>query len=248
MAPIEEQVVIATPDKKKIYTTLGYPAGRPKGMVVFIHGLASTEYWPPMLLGSWYFRKRGYAYCRVNLYDWREGARTLMSSDLLQHSKDTDTVVKCLRRRGYKRLFGVGHSFGGLTLLRANTAAFNAISLWDMSSFISHPPKKWFRKVRNTSASYMTGSYELLMSERYKSGMENFPDELELASKIKVPTQIAYAAGKNATLIVSSKRYFENLNCAKELIAIPDTSHSFTEEGKANILFRKTEKWFASAT
>lgn len=242
--PIEEEVAIPTPDKKKIYATIGHPTGKPKGMVVFVHGLASTALWPTMLLGSWYFRKKGYAYCRVNLYYWKPKARTLMTSDLLQHAKDTDTVVAYLKRRGFKNIFAVGHSFGGLTLLQAKTSAFSAMSFWDMSSFISFPPKFWFRKDKASGATYTRGSYELLMSKRYLKGITQFPDELKLISKIKVPCQICYAAGEGAMLVESSKRYYAHLSADKELVAIPHASHSFTEEGIAEKLFSKTEKWF----
>lgn len=240
----EKQLVITTPDKKKIYCTLGLPSGKPKGMVVFVHGLASTELWPTMLLGSWYFRRKGYAYCRVNLYDWRPGGRSLMGSDLLQHSRDTDTVAKYLHKHGYKRLFAVGHSFGGLTLLQAKTEMFQAISLWDISSFITYPPKKWFKTDPKTGAVYIRGGCETPMSKRYIKGITKFPNELELISKIRAPCQICYAAGKNAMLVQSSKRYFAHVRSEKELVPVPNASHSFTEEGVGECLFRSTERWF----
>ena len=244
MKKIEETLIITSPNKKKIYTTIGYPKRKSKTLVLFVHGLASTELWPTMLLGSWYFRKLGYAYCRINLYDWRPGARSLMTSDLLQHSLDVDTVAAVLQKKGFSKILAVGHSFGGLTLLQSNTAAFKAISLWDISSFISHPPKKRFKTVRSSGAIYLPGACELLMSDKFRQGMVNFPNELELISKIKIPTQICYAAGKNAVLIESSKRYFKNLQTKKELVAIPNASHSFTEEGKSEQLFKKTDRWF----
>lgn len=242
---IEKQLLIKTTDKKIIYATLGLPAKASKNIVVFVHGLTSTALWPPMLLGSWYFRKQGYAYCRVNLYDWRPEARTLMTSDLLQHSKDVDTVVQFLKRQGYKNIFAVGHSFGGLTLLQAKTAEFKAISLWDISSFITYPPRKWLKKDKLTGAVFMQSSCEFMMSKRYLAGIENFPNELELASKIKVPTQICYAHGPNALLVQSSKRYFDSLDCEKELFAVPNSSHSFTEEGVGEKLFNQSRKFFA---
>ena len=244
MKVIEEQVIIHAPDKKRIYTTVGYPRQKPKGIVIFVHGLASTELWPPMLLGSWYFREHGYAYCRVNLYDWREGARTLMTSDLLQHARDTETVMRYLKRHGFSKIFAVGHSFGGLTLLQTDTTKLQAVSLWDISSFISYPPKKWMSKDPASAATYMKGGFELLMSKRYLKGIEEFPDELQLISQITTPTQICYAAGIGAPLIESSQRYYKKLQSKKELVRIPKASHSFTEEGVAKRLFERTRKWF----
>ncbi len=241
---IEEEVIFDTADRKKVYTTIGYPKGKPKGMVIFVHGLASTALWPTMLLGSWYLRKKGYAYCRINLYDWRPGARSLMTSDLLQHSRDVDTVAKSLKRRGFTKLFAVGHSFGGLTLLRTENSVFKAISLWDISSFVSNNPEKWFRTDRATGAAYLAGGVELMMSKRYRRGIDTYPNELKLAAKLVAPCQICYAAGKQAMLVESSKRYYEHLQGEKEIVAIPDASHSFTEEGVGKHLFKKTERWF----
>jgi alpha-beta hydrolase superfamily lysophospholipase len=153
-------------------------------------------------------------------------------------------VVAYLKRRKFRNICAVGHSFGGLTLLQAKTSALTAVSFWDMTSFISFPPKFWFRKDKNTGATYTRGSYELLMSRRYVNGIKNFPDELGLISKIKVPCQICYASGEGAMLVESSRRYYAHLSADKELVAIPHASHSFTEEGIAENLFSKTEKWF----
>lgn len=245
MRSVEKKIIVCTPDKKNIYCTIGVPKRKTKNIVVFVHGLASTELWPTMLLGSWFFRRHGFAYCRVNLYDWRPGARTLMRSDLLQHARDVDVVVEHLKQHDFNRIFAVGHSFGGLTLLQSKHDQFEALSFWDISSFITYPPKHWFRIDPSSGATYLMGGYELLMSKRYQRGIENFPNELLLISKIKVPTQICYAAGKDALLAQSSKRYFRNLKAKKELVAIPGASHSFTEEGAGELLFNQTHKWFS---
>jgi nitrous oxide reductase accessory protein NosL len=49
---VEKELVIPTSDGKNIYGTLGLPEQETDSVVVFVHGLASTEYWPPILLGS----------------------------------------------------------------------------------------------------------------------------------------------------------------------------------------------------
>ena len=244
MTTREEKITVKAPDGKNIHCTIGYPTGKPKGMVLFVHGLASTEMWPTMLLGSWYFRKKGYAFCRINLYHWKKGARTLMTSDLLQHSRDTDAVAKYLRRKGFKNLFAVGHSFGGLTLLQADTTHYDALSLWDCSSLLSYPPRFWFRTQKKTGAVYMGGTYELLMSDRYIKGLTEFPNELELVSKITVPTQICYANGEGAVLVKSSKRYYQHVKAPKQLVGVARADHSFTVEGTEKRLFEKTDQWF----
>ena len=75
-------------------------------------------------------------------------------------------------------------------------------------------------------------------------GMLKFPDEHSLARKLTIPTQICYAAGPDGLLIDSSQEYFQALQCEKELCPIPKASHSFTEEGVSEDLFRKTLQWF----
>jgi pimeloyl-ACP methyl ester carboxylesterase len=243
----EELFEIPTPDKKKIYTTVGYPQEQEasRGTIVLVHGLASTELWPPILLGSWHFRRSGFHYCRVNLYDWRPDARTLRTTDLLQHSKDVDTVVEHLKEGQFPEpFFAVGHSFGALTLLQAETSQFAAMSLWDPSSFISHPTSRTYKIDKESGAQFYPGAFELLISKRFEQGAKDFPDEIELARAISVPTQICYADGPQGVLKESSKRYFDNLTCHKELHAISDASHSFTEEGISEKLFSHTTKWF----
>lgn len=240
----EKELIVKTADKKNIYCTLGQPDKPSKSIVLLVHGCASTELWPTMLLASWYFRKHGYAYCRINLYHWKEGARSLMKSDLLTHSKDTDVVAGKLKRLGYKNIYAVGHSFGGLTLLRVDHTLLRAMSLWDISSFKKYPPDKRIKRQAKTGAHYFVGAYELLLSKRFMNGMLRFPDEHLLAAKISIPTQVCYADGEEGLLIDSSQQYFDALNCKKELFGVAGASHSFTEEGLGPKLFAKTKKWF----
>lgn len=240
----ERQVVIPTPDGKRIYATLGLPRRRTDKLVLFVHGLAGCDIWPTILLGSWYMRRHGLAYCRINLYDWRPGARTLRTSDFTTHARDTETVVRFLKRRGFHKVFGVGHSFGGLTLLRTDSSEFEAMSLWDVSSFISYPPKKWIRTDTTSGARYLIGGSELLLSRRFERAMLEFPNELELIAGVKCPLQICHAEGKRAQLAASSRRYFRHAQKPKELVAIPGAGHSFAEEGVAELLFARTLRWF----
>ena len=90
----------------------------------------------------------------------------------------------------------------------------------------------------------MHGSFELAMSKKYIDGMKNFPNELELISKITVPTQICFADGKKGMLVKASKRYYKSLTAPKELVAVKNASHSFTEEGMIEVLCKKTKSWF----
>jgi alpha-beta hydrolase superfamily lysophospholipase len=245
---IEEGIFFKTPDGKKIYGTLGYPEKTTDSVVLFVHGLASTEYWPPMLLGSWYMRSKGFAYCRINLYWYENDARTLMTSSLQDHASDVDIVVKVLKRKGFKKVYAVGHSFGGLTLLLSSTDAYSAISLWDCSSLISYNPLQQLKPIKGSSLMFMNGFFELVMSKKYMNGIKKFPNELDLAAKINCPVQVCYAAGKKAVLIESSKRYYDTITAKKELVAIEGASHSFTEEGTSEELFKKVYKWFKNKT
>ena len=59
-----------------------------------------------------------------------------------------------------------------------------------------------------------------MMSDRYLRGILDFPNELELISQVKAPTQVCYAAGKAAILAKSSERYFNYLQTDKMLVGI----------------------------
>lgn len=242
---MEQEFNIPSKDGKTIYCTLAMPSSAPLGTVVFVHGFTSTADWPTMLLGSWYFRSMGYACCRINLYSWRENARTLMTSDLQTHAEDVDQVVRELRKVGHNKFFAIGHSFGGITLLLTDTAQFNAISFWDPSSLLQYPPTRSYTKIGDTELHYSKGSFEVLISQRYKEGIENFPNELELMSKVTTPSQIVYADSPQAILQESSRRYFEHVTAEKDLVAIPGASHSFTEETACKSLHEHTLRWFS---
>lgn len=164
--------------------------------------------------------------------------------DLQQISKDDiETVVTYLRGKGVKKVFGVGHSFGGVSLLFAKPELFDAISLWDASNYGTLPKnfeKKFTRFFHGEHI--LRGNWDFVMNPKLLKQIET-TDWKSLTSKYPTPTQVVVAG--NGMLIKGGKQYVENSSATqKEFIVIKGSGHCFDEEGAEEELFPATMKWF----
>src|SRR3989344_1336712 len=119
---MEKQLKIKTPDKKVIYGTLRGSLDKP--LVIFVHGFTGFKDEHQFFNGARFFEKRGFSSFRFNLYHWEKGARKLEDCTLSLHGEDLDQVVEYFRKKGVKKIFAVGHSFGGLTVLLSKKKSF----------------------------------------------------------------------------------------------------------------------------
>ena len=239
---MQKRIKIPLQGNKLLYGTLSYKESKPTRLVILVHGLFDSEDTALFVKAAQYFNQRGFAVFRFNLYHWEEGARRFRDTTLSGHSKDVDTVASYFKKR-FKSIFLVGHSYGGLTVMRSNLDYVSAISLWDPSSLIAHPPS-YYKYSRKYGKYLYRGSTDVLVEKKYVEDLRRFPDELEVIAGIEPPLQIAYAAGKEGVLIESSKRYFKYANDPKQLLPIKKASHSFREEGVSKILFKEVLSWF----
>lgn len=240
---MEKILKIPLSKRKVIFGTLAYKGSKPRKLVILVHGLCGNEHWPPLLQASRYFKDKGYATYSLNLYSWQKGARRFRDTSLSVHAQDLNAVISFFKAR-YRSIFIIGHSFGGLTILRAQPVGISGVSLWDPSSLIEFPPDVYCGYNRKLKRYYIDAGYDIYVSDKYRQDLEDFPNELELIGSLVVPVQIAYAAGPRGILKRSSKRYYDNASSPKELVAVPRASHCFVEDGTEKVLFDKTAKWF----
>ena len=236
---MEKQVKISTSKKKQIYGLLRGSLKRP--LVVFVHGLTGGMNEHQFFNGARYFEKMGFSSFRFNLYGWEKNARKLHECTLVTHAEDLDKVISYFRRRGVRKVFVVGHSYGGKTILMSKGRKFDAAILWDPS----HNFSPLFTKTKYIPSlkGYVDlgGSFGILVGKRMVEEEKKFPWK-EKIQTIGIPVKII-CAGKGI-LVRGCKAYYKHAPDPKELTVVAQASHCFDEEGTEGKLFEETARWF----
>ena len=236
---MEKQIKIPIENKKFIYGVLRGSLDKP--LVIFVHGFTGDRNEHQFFNGARFFNRHGFSSFRFNLYDWKKDARKLEECTLSLHGQDLDTVVEHFRKEGVKKIFVIGHSFGGLTGLLSKKKDFDAAVLWDPSDDQTSVIKA--RYVKELDKYYVTydSSYGFTISkEMYEENKKLRPSEL--IKKIHVPIEIIVAG--SGILVEGGKKYSQTANEPKALAIIPGATHCFDEDGTEEKLFEETLKWF----
>lgn len=229
-------------DGKVIYSIFNPAIGAKSDVLVIIgHGLTGNPNEYLHKVAHRYLNEKGWDTLRIAFYSDPADARKLKDCTLAIHADDLNTVIKA-HKPMYKKVFCVGHSYGGLTMLFANPDV-NALSFWD-ASFTPYA-SFWKR-----DAVYMPeldcysiewGVDSLIgkaMYEEAKNLKEG--DSIALAKTIKTPSQVVLATMGNENEVPTI--LYDNLDCPKELCEIA-SNHTFTFENTADILAQKTYEW-----
>lgn len=236
---MEKELKIKTSDKKQIYGILRGSLHKP--LVVFVHGLTGNMNEHQFFNGARYFEKKGFSSFRFDLYSWQKDARKLHNCTLQTHADDMDRVVEYFRRKGVKKIFVVGHSYGGKTILLSHKKGFDGAALWDPSNNF-HPLFDKSRYVKSLGGYIKKDEspYAVLMGKRMVEQEKKFP--WKKIKEIHVPIKIIVAG--EGVLIRGGKQYYEAANKPKAFAVIKDASHYFDEDGAEERLFQETISWF----
>lgn len=236
---MEKQVLLPTSNNKKILGKLRGSLQRP--LVVFVHGLSSHLDHHIFFNGARYFEKRGFASFRFNFYGNGSQARRMIDCTLKVHIYDLNRVIEYFRKKRVKRIFLVGHSLGGLTILMSNNRGYDSLVLWDASY---NPVENLFSSVRYIKE--MKGyvyrhAYNVIVNRELVRETKNLQCD-NLTRNIHVPIKIICA--EKGILVPGGKVYYKNANKPKSFVVIKNATHSFGEDGNEERLFKETIKWF----
>lgn len=215
-------------------------------LVIIVHGLPCTIYEGIYEGAATWFEKHGYAVFRFNLYDFPEDARQLIDSTLASHASDLDAIVAYFQKKGVKKIFVAGHSFGGPTILTSKQQAFTAAALWDPSYDISFAKEKYGFPggtfIKELNGYFMRWGANVIIGK----AMANEIDALswdDLTPNFRRPLHII--AASKGVLVKGAKRYNANANEPKALTIIKGATHYFDGvPGVREELYRTTKRWF----
>lgn len=235
---MEKQIKIPIADKKYIYATLRGPLNNP--LLIFVHGFSGYKDEHIFFNGARFFEEKGISTCRFDLYNWKKDARKLEECTLSLHGQDLDTVVDYFRKKGVKKIFVAGHSFGGVTVLLSKKKDFDAAVLWDSSGNRDvHLDAKYVKELNMYY--FQEGAYGFTISKAMHEENNKKLTPTKLIRSMHMPIKII-VAGKGI-LVEEGNKLFQNANSPKDYAVIPNATHNFNENGTEEKLFLETHNW-----
>ena len=236
---MESNFKISTLDGKMIYGKFRGPTEQT--LVVFVHGLGGRMDQHIYYNGARFLEKHNISSFRFNLYSWEKDGRNLSDCTIETHSSDLDMVINHFRQQGVKKIFVIGHSFGGPTILLSKNKDFNGVIFWDPSYAkpLSFEDTEYVECLDMYKGKW---EFEILFNKKMVEEGKTLKEREEVAIQdIKVPIKIITAG--NGFLIGGGKRYFELANEPKEHVIIEGARHGFDEDGIEEKLFKETLSW-----
>ena len=235
---MEKSLKIKTQDGKFVYAILNGSISKP--LIVIVHGLCGHMNEALHYNAVRYFKEKGFSCLRFNLYSWGKDARKLHQCNLKTHGKDIDTVLKYLKRKGVKKVYLVGHSYGLPSILNSERQNVRAIVSWDGS----HLPRRTFErlpKINKPKGRIYDEGYLTIMGESMVRE-EPIINSDALISKVNSPILfVTIADGYN---LKGAKRMYRKALGEKRLLIMKGADHNFNNEGKQELLYAATVNWF----
>ncbi len=243
--PREEELSIATDDGFLLYGTLTNAVEKSEKLVIFVHGFTGHRHEHIFFNGARFFAERGFDSYRFNLYGEGAKARHLRSTKISTHGADVTTLVKHFREQ-YKKIYLVGHSFGGPSVLISDTSLIDGIALWDASYIDSEAEALDFVYNDKLDAHILDWGIEHIVGKEYVEELKNLPDCGELVAKAKVPILIISAGQAGDNNKEEGERYFAAAQEPKKLVHIAEADHNFDSFETEKQLLEETYEWFAA--
>jgi len=234
---MEKNVKIKTPDKHTIYGTLTTSKNQSLILIIFVHGLTGFKNEHQFFNGAKFFAAHGFNVFRFDLYSGEKGGRWLRDTSISIHTKDLDAVVKSFKKK-FKKIFVIGHSLGGLTILNSDLANVDGVVLWDSSTNNWPKFKNFFKFKKNLKGFLMNWGMEYVIGKKMYDELMLISAPKELIAKINKPIKIIVAG--NGGLKKAGAEYFRYAKPPKEFAIIAGAGHTFDEEGVEEKLFQST--------
>lgn len=238
---MEKEKIIKSYDSKDICGTLSESLVKTKRIIIFVHGFTGNNNEHIFFNGAKFFAGKGFDTYRMSLYGTEtNNSRHFKDTKISQHGKDITTVVEYFRNT-YEKIYIVGHSYGGTSLLFVNPTYVDGYIFWDASYISPNDSQEDIKFNNNLDRYIMDWGIEILVGKDYINELKNFPDCGELIKKINKPV-LFITAGKRGGADNGIK-YFKNANNPKKLVNIETADHNFNNWSDEERLFNETSNW-----
>lgn len=240
---MERKLKIKLSKKFSLYGKFSGSLSQP--LFIIVHGLPGNMDEEFYHSATRWFEKRGFSTFRFNLYGYQKDARQLMDCTNKIHSADLDAVIRYFRKRGVKKVFVTGHSFGGLTILCSRDQDFDGATLWDPSYKISFtktaygfPGGKYVKEIHGY---LMKWGVNVIIGKGMAEEVDSLPWNV-IAKNFNVPFKIILA-GKG--MLINARKYLTDVKTEKDLMIVKGATHYFDDQkGMQEKIFKASEEWF----
>lgn len=240
----EQEWVLDTPDGFKIYGVLNRSDKiKNSKAILYVHGMPFSAYDYAATRMAHSFTRHGYDIIRLNLYHWDEGARSLSDCTFKIHAADINQVYKYFKTK-YSKIFAVGFSYGGPSLMESKINQFEAISLWDPTYIPADTiAMSEYKKSKNLYLSLLGTTH--IRGQNFIEAAKAYTRDyaVSLSKKCNKPMQVIYA-GRDAYWIEQGESFHTHSKGPVDEQVVKSTQHFFHEEGSVEPLLRYTRKWF----
>ncbi len=232
---MQKDLKIKTKDSHYIYGTLNTPNKISKKLVIFVHGFTSHRNEHILFNGSKFFVNKGFDTFRFDSYAGDKGARNMLDYTISLNGEDINTVVDYFFKK-YKKIYVVGHSYGGTALLFANQEKVSKFIFWD-PSYIEKDQDQGFVYKKEIDSYIEDWGVTYIVGKKLVNELKNFPNCGDMISRFNKPV-LFIGAGKGAKN--HCNKYFKKTNSSKDLKIIEGADHNFNNFDHEEILFKET--------
>lgn len=233
---MEKNIQIKTNDDHLLYGVLNYEEKTDK-LIIFVHGLTGHKNEHQFYNAAKFFPKNDFATFRFDLYSGEKKGRVLSECTIETHSSDLNIVIEHFKI-DFKKIYLVGHSLGGPTILLAKLDTIESVVLWEPTINIFDGLEMEFDK--RIDKYILKWGTEYLLSKEMIESWKKLGDELLI--RFKKPTKIICAG--RGILYKDWKEKLKSIKINHEFYIVKDADHCFDEKETENELFNETIKWF----
>lgn len=241
----ESKFELDVPGGKKISGFLRGSLEDDSPVVVMMHGRPGHANELLQYLGARYLYENGISSLRLSMYDFGPHYRSILDCTLDTHISDFETVVEYLRKQNVKKVFALGHSYGGITILGSKAHLEGAV-LWDPAHGLA-----WRDPVFN-NPNYPEKTFDDIVIGLGGAGYINpttqetydlaLGDTTNWAKNKGYPMQFILAEA--GPLAAYARRYYDVASQPKALVEIPTAHHQFEDSDEVvEQLFKETTSW-----
>lgn len=217
-------------------------------LAIIMHGRGGSPNDTIYFLLARYLAERGIASLRLSMYDSGDSSRNLVDCTLETHAYDFSAVVDELRKRGASKLYAVGHSYGGLTVLMSDRRLDCAV-LWDPT-----PGAWWVDNPKDDIDDSELTAGEIIINpdgrgyiygRKAKEFDSNLGDTTSLASDKGYP--LMAITGSESVIHSYVERYVGVADEPKELVVIDGATHQMDDSDFViEQLLSTTHRWLST--
>ncbi len=239
--------------KTKLSGVLHLPNRKSNDVILMLHGFTGTKDEKHMQYVAKNFEKKGFAVFRFDFFAHNETSGKFADLSVNEEVIEAKEAIKLLRNLGYKNIFVIGHSLGGLVALKI-AHLVKAIVLWAPSIFfketfehvvgkdkIKEVMIKGFTNLAPKYWGYDWKGYYTPFKFTKKFWLERKNINPKFLQNIKAPVRIIHGSKDDVVFLEYSKKLFHIMKCKKDLKVIKNVDHDFV--GVYDKLFQLSYSW-----